>query len=140
MSQDKDCIFCKIVAGEIPCFKLFEDDRVLSFMDINPFNDGHCLVISKAHHKDLFAASGDDLAAVARAVQRVAAAVNAAMQPQGMNIIQANGPAAGQTVFHYHCHVFPRHGDDDALLNWGHRPGDMARIEANHRQILAAMD
>lgn len=139
VSSAPDCIFCKIIAGEIPCFKLLEDERTLSFMDINPFNDGHCLVITKAHYPDLFAASADDLAAVARTTQTVAAAVNSAMRPEGLNIVQANGPAAGQSVFHYHCHVFPRRLDDEAMLNWGHNPGDMTRIEANHQKILAAL-
>ena len=139
MSTQSDCIFCKIVAGDLPCFRLYDDDRVLSFMDINPYNDGHCLVITKAHCADLFAADPDDLAAVARATQRVAAAVRQAMAPDGLNILQANGPAAGQTVFHYHCHVFPRRLGDDAPLNWGHAPGDMGRIEQNHNKILAAL-
>lgn len=139
MSTESDCIFCKIVASDLPCFKLYEDDRVLSFMDINPYNDGHCLVITKSHCPDLFAADPDDLAAVARATQRIAAAVKQAMSPDGLNILQANGAAAGQTVFHYHCHVFPRRQDDGAPLNWGHTPGDMGRIEQNHEKILAAL-
>lgn len=139
MTADANCIFCKIVAGDIPCFKLLEDDRALSFMDINPFNDGHCLVITKAHHVDLFAADPDDLAAVARATKQVATAVRAALQPPGLNIMQANGPAAGQTVFHYHNHIFPRRDGDDARFNWDHTPGDMARIEANYKKIMAAL-
>jgi histidine triad (HIT) family protein len=139
MTHDADCIFCKIVAGEIPCFKIYEDAQVLSFMDIAPFNDGHCLVITKSHASDIFAADPEDLAAVARAVQLVAAAVNQAMQPPGLNILQANGPAAGQSVFHYHCHVFPRRQGDSAPLNWPHTPGDMARIEDNYKKIMAAM-
>lgn len=139
MTHDENCIFCKIVAGEIPCLKLYEDERVLSFMDIAPYNDGHCLVITKAHAPDLFSANAEDLAAVARATGKVATAVRDALQPAGLNILQANGPAAGQTVFHYHCHVFPRRAGDEASFNWDHQPGDMARIEHVHRQILAAM-
>ncbi|MDP6345115.1 MAG: HIT family protein [Alphaproteobacteria bacterium] len=136
---EPDCIFCKILAGEVPCFKLYEDDRTLAFMDINPFNDGHCLIITKAHSTNLFDADPADLAAVLPAAQTVARAVEAALEPEGINLIQANGPAAGQTVFHYHVHIFPRQLNDMALLNWGHRPGDMARVEATYKKILAAM-
>jgi histidine triad (HIT) family protein len=140
MSHDPDCVFCKIVKGELPCFKLLETDLAIAFMDINPFNDGHCLVVTKAHYTDLFEARQDDLIAVAKTVPRLAAAVRTALQPAGLNIIQANGPAAGQSVFHYHCHVFPRRQGDEARLNWTQTPGDMARIEGNYNKILAALE
>lgn len=139
MHTDPDCIFCKIVAGEIPCFKLHEDDRILSFMDINPFNDGHCLVIVKDHAETVHQADPADLQASMVAVQRVARAVDQALSPPGINLVQANGPAAGQTVFHYHMHIFPRRENDDASLNWGHNPGDMDRIKANYEKIMAAL-
>ena len=139
MHTDPECIFCKIVAGQIPCFKLYEDATVLSFMDINPVNDGHCLVITKAHAENFYDAGPDDLQAVIRAAQRVARAVDRALAPAGLNIIQANGPAAGQSVFHYHLHVFPRRAGDNASFNWQQIPGDMQRIEANHGKILAAL-
>ncbi|MDP6873536.1 MAG: HIT family protein [Alphaproteobacteria bacterium] len=137
---DTDCIFCKIIAGEIPSFKLYEDERTFAMMDINPFNDGHCLVITKAHAVNLLDADAADLAAVLPTVQKVARAVETALEPEGINIIQANGPAAGQTVFHYHCHVFPRLLNDGALLNWGHTPGDMARVEEIYNRIMAEMN
>lgn len=139
MRTDPDCIFCKIVAGHIPSFKLFEDDRVLSFMDINPFNDGHCLVIVKDHAETLFEADPADLQAAIATTQRIARAVQEAMAPDGLNIVQANGPAAGQTVPHYHMHVFPRRSGDNASLSWGHTPGDMTRIKDHHARILAAI-
>lgn len=139
MPTDADCIFCKIVAGEIPSFKLYEDDHVLSFMDVNPFNEGHCLVIIKRHYENLFAAPDADLGASVAAAKRVAAAVEKAVAPDGINLIQANGPGAGQTVFHFHIHIFPRRLDDDAHLNWGHNPGDMAQIEATAARIREAM-
>ena len=101
MRSDSECIFCKIIAGEIPCFKLYEDDAVLSFMDINPFNDGHCLVITKDHAEDFHEANPDSLKAAIVAAQKIAGAVRASLQPEGINIVQANGPAAGQSVFHY---------------------------------------
>ncbi len=89
---DTDCIFCKIIAGEIPSFKLYEDDRTYAMMDINPFQDGHCLVLTKAHCVDQLAADPADLAAVLPAAQIVARAINAALEPEGLNLIQANGP------------------------------------------------
>ena len=129
MSQATDCIFCQIVAGEIPSFQVYQDAATLAFMDINPFNPGHCLVIPKAHAADIFAIAPDDIAAVARTAKIVAGAVRAALRPAGINIVQANGPAAGQTVHHFHCHVFPRAEGDGAAMNWGMTPGDMAEIE-----------
>lgn len=136
---DSDCIFCKIIAGEIPSFKLYEDDRTYAMMDINPFQDGHCLILTKAHARNLLDAAPEDLAAILPTAQKIARAVEAALEPEGINIVQANGPAAGQTVFHYHCHVFPRRLNDGALLNWGYTPGEMARIEETYKKIMAAL-
>ena len=118
MSSDPDCIFCKIVAGEIPCFKLYEDAATLAFMDINPVNDGHALIIPKAHYADVFAVSGDALAATAAMAKKVAAAVQAALEPAGMNLLQCNGEAANQSVMHFHMHVIPRRIGDDLGMNW----------------------
>ena len=137
---DTDCIFCKIIAGEIPSFKLYEDDRTYAMMDINPSQDGHCLVLTKAHCVDLLDANPADLAAILPAAQIFTRAINEALDPEGLNLIQANGPAAGQTVYHFHTHVFPRSLNDGALLNWGHSPGDMGRIEAVYNKIMAAME
>ncbi len=136
---ETDCIFCKIIAGEIPSFKLHEDERTYAMMDINPFLDGHCLVLTKSHCVNLLDADPGDLAAVLPAAQKVARAVEAALEPEGINLIQANGPAAGQTVYHYHTHIFPRRLNDGALMNWGHTPGDMGRIEEVYNRIMAAM-
>ena len=130
MAQEQDCIFCKIVAGAIPCFKLAEDDRTLAFMDINPGNPGHALVIPKVHAPDLHAVAPDDLAAVIRMAQRVAGAIKAELAPAGLNLVQANGPGAAQSVLHFHMHVLPRATDDGLKLNWGLKPGDMAAIGA----------
>ena len=139
MTADPDCIFCRIVAGEIPSFKLLEDDRVLSFMDINPANEGHCLVIPKAHAPDLFAADDESLAAVAIACRRVAGAVRRTLDPPGISLAQANGPAAGQSVFHLHFHVIPRREDDELLFNWEMRPGDMDAIGRLAERIRARL-
>ena len=139
MERDPDCVFCKIVAGELPCFKLHEDEDTLAFMDINPLNDGHALVIAKGHHVNLFETPDETLAAVASAVKRVARAVREALAPDGLNVLQANGLAAGQSVYHYHVHVLPRRSDDDAKINWGLRPGDMARVEELAGRIRARL-
>src|SRR5262245_13140873 len=102
MAADPDCIFCKIVAGAIPCFKLYEDAYALAFMDINPVHDGHCLVIPKAHHPNAFDIAPEAIAAAARTTAQVAKAVNAEVQPAGLSVMQANGPGAGQSVGHFH--------------------------------------
>ena len=137
--SEVDCVFCKIIAGEIPSFKLYEDEHTYGMMDINPFHDGHCLVLTKTHCVNLLDAKPDELAAVLPAAQKIARAVSAALEPEGMNLLQANGAAAGQSVFHYHTHIFPRTLNDDAKLNWEHTPGDMGKIEEVYKKILAAM-
>ena len=98
MPTDPDCIFCKIVAGAMPCFKLFEDAETLAFMDINPVHDGHCLVIPKAHYPTVFDIAPEAIAAAARTAARVAKAVSDVVKPDGLNLIQANGAGAGQSV------------------------------------------
>jgi histidine triad (HIT) family protein len=139
VGADPNCIFCKIVAGQIPCFKLYEDADTLAFMDINPGNDGHALAISKAHHADLYAMPPALLGAVAATAQRVAKAVKTALGPDGINIVQANGKGAEQSVFHFHLHVLPRRVGDELKMNWGHRAGDMARIKAAYEKVKAAI-
>ena len=137
MQTDPDCVFCKIVAGDIPCFKLFEDAETLAFMDINPFNPGHCLAIPKSHFADLYAMPPTALAATTRTAAQLAQAVNQAIQPDGLNLIQANGPAAGQSVFHFHFHIFPRRAGDDANLNWGQVAGNIDEIGQLAKKIVA---
>ena len=128
MSSDPNCVFCKIVAGAIPSFKLYEDEATLAFMDINPVHDGHCLVITKAHYATVFDVPADAFAAVARVSGKLATAVNAAVRPDGLNLLQANGPGAAQSVPHFHIHILPRRMNDGLLVNWALKPGDMKRI------------
>jgi len=130
MAADPNCIFCKIVAGEVPCFKIFEDAQTLAFMDISPVHDGHCLVIPKAHYPTVFDISARAMAATAQVAARVAKAVNEAIKPDGLNLIQANGAGAGQSVAHFHFHIFPRKMDDGVALNWERYQslGDRARL------------
>jgi histidine triad (HIT) family protein len=139
MKTDTDCVFCKIVAGQMPCFKLLEDDNALAIMDIYPANDGHCLVLTKEHYPTLFDISDEAFAAVSRSIIRVARAVNQALSPVGLNLIQANGPGAQQSVRHFHVHVLPRKLGDQLKLNWGVKPGDSETISALAEKIRARL-
>src|ERR1700730_14575927 len=122
MVTDPGCIFCKIVAGTIPCFKLFEDAETLDFMDINPVHDGHCLVIPKAHYPPVLDITPEDFASARRTATRVAQAFNAAVKADGFNLMQANGEGAGQSVGHFHLHIIPRRTAGMLLFNWDPKP------------------
>lgn len=132
-----NCIFCSIVAGDAPSQIIDDDERTLTFMDINPATPGHCLVIPKAHAQDLFDITPDDLVAVARTTHRVAARVKDALVPDGMNLIQANGRAGFQTVFHFHMHIVPRYEDDAIKMPWIPTPGDRDQIAELAERIRA---
>jgi len=135
-----DCIFCKIVKGEIPCTRVFEDDRVLAFMDINPLNDGHLLVIPKKHAATILEIDETDFMAVANAVHKITAAVQKALRPDGINVLQLNGEAANQVVPHLHVHVVPRwFGDRLTISQWEIVPGDMEKFGGIAEQIEKAL-
>ena len=125
MSTDPDCIFCKIIAGEIPSFKIYEDSETFAFMDIN---EGHALVIPREHARDVYSVSDAAIAATVKTAKRIAAAVDKTLNPDGLNLLQCNGPAAAQSVMHFHMHVLPRRDGDDLKLNWGLEAGDMDAI------------
>ncbi len=134
----RECIFCKIVRGEAPCHRIHENDRVLSFMDIQPVGDGHLLIVPKAHFASLLEADDASLGAVAQLSRRLALALKRALGPDGIGVHQLNGAAAGQTVFHYHMHLIPRnHGDPIAFH--GRKAGDPARLAENARRIAAEL-
>ena len=137
---NEDCIFCKIIRGEIPSFKLYEDDRTYAFMDINPLNDGHALVIPKYHAENIYATPDEWFGPTMSTVQRIASAVNKVVRPEGINLLQANGPGAKQSVFHLHMHVIPRYADDGAGMNWEMKHGDMDAIGELAEQIVAAIE
>lgn len=139
LPQDGGCIFCKIARGEAPSFKVYEDDLSLAIMDINPFNHGHALVLSKGHFPNLFQAEDDSIAAVARTAKKIATAVADAVPNDGINIVQANGPGAAQSVLHYHVHVLPRRLGDNAKLNWALSPGDHEAIAKTAADIKARL-
>lgn len=107
-----DCIFCAIVEGRAPAEVVFEDEETMAFMDINPANPGHTLVVPKQHVRDIYELDEETAAAVMRTAVRVARAIKAVLQPEGMNLLQSNGRAGGQAVFHFHMHIVPRwYGD-----------------------------
>ena len=113
-----DCVFCKIVAGQIPSTKVHEDEHTLAFMDIGQVNPGHVLVAVKKHAANLLELDDTQAGAVARTCLRVSKAIQNAFRPEGLSVYQANGKAAGQTVFHYHVHLLPRHQADGMELSW----------------------
>lgn len=133
------CVFCKLVAGEIPASRVFEDEHTLAFMDIGQVNPGHVLVALKTHAENLYALDEAQAAAVARTARRVALAIREAFQPEGLSVYQANGSAAGQTVFHYHLHLLPRHAGDGMQLTWPVKNPPRARLDEYAERIRAKL-
>lgn len=113
----EDCIFCKIIKGEIPCARIYEDGNVLAFLDISPVNKGHTLVVPKEHHETILDMPDDLLCELTKAVKKVSAAVKKGMGAEGFNILQSNYKVAGQLVPHYHVHIIPR-TETDGLKHW----------------------
>jgi histidine triad (HIT) family protein len=116
--MEKDCIFCKIAAGQIPCFKIYENENVLAFLDIGPVSDGHTLVITKEHCTKLHNCKAESFLAVAAVLPKIAAAVSATAKADGYNILCNNGKAAGQLVEHLHFHIIPRKIGDGVFSRW----------------------
>jgi histidine triad (HIT) family protein len=127
---EQDCIFCKILAGELPATIVAEDERTVAFMDINPATRGHALVVPRRHATDLLSIDPEELAAVTAAAQRLAARAKERLKADGINVLNSCGAAAWQTVFHFHLHVIPRYQGDPLRLPWLPAPGDPAEIAA----------
>ena len=125
-----DCLFCKIIAGELPARIVDEDERTMAFMDINPATRGHALVVPRAHADDLYELPAEDVEATALAAQRLALRARDALGADGVNLLNSCRPAAWQTVFHFHVHVIPRYADDPLRLPWVPGPGDADEIAA----------
>ena len=130
-----DCIFCAIVAGEAPAEILDSDEHTVSFMDINPATVGHALVIPKRHSADLIEIPTEDLERTSVAARRLAERMRETLAPDGFNVINACGPVAWQSVFHFHLHVVPRYADDPLELPWVPSPADPEELAATARQI-----
>ncbi len=132
---DPDCIFCKILAGDLPAAIVDEDERTIAFMDIAPATRGHALVIPRAHAVDLLSVDREDLYAVATASQRLAARAKERLGADGVNLLNSCGAAAWQTVFHFHVHVIPRYEGDPLRLPWVPEPGDPSLIAAAAQEL-----
>jgi histidine triad (HIT) family protein len=125
-----DCLFCKIVAGELSATRVHEDERTVAFLDINPATRGHLLVIPRAHSGDLYEIGADDLSACVATARAMAVRVRDRLGADGVNLLNSCGRAAWQTVFHFHIHVIPRYEGDPLRLPWMPEPGDRQEIEA----------
>lgn len=133
--QDPDCLFCKIIAGEIPSTTVAEDEHTVAFMDINPATRGHALVVPRRHARDLTVIEPGDLAAVGAMAQRVARRALEVLEADGVNLLNSCGSAAWQTVFHFHLHIVPRYDDDPLTLPWIPAPGDADEIAATGAEL-----
>jgi histidine triad (HIT) family protein len=125
-----DCLFCAIVAGDVPATIVDEDEHTVAFMDISPATRGHALVVPRRHAEDLYQVDPEDLTHTMRAAQRLALRVRDGLGADGVNLLNSCRPAAWQTVFHFHVHVVPRYDDDPLRLPWKPKPGDEDEIRA----------
>ena len=135
MAADPDCLFCRIVSGELPSTRIDEDERTIAFMDINPATRGHVLVVPREHARDLTDIGEEDLAAVAAMGRRVAVRQGERLGADGVNLINSCGQVAWQTVFHFHLHVIPRYAGDPLRLPWEPSPGDREDIASAARDL-----
>jgi histidine triad (HIT) family protein len=133
--MDDDCIFCKLITGDLPGEIVDSDERTVAFMDINPATRGHALVVPRAHSADLMEVADEDLEATNLAARRLAARIDETLAPDGFNILNCCRPAAWQTVFHFHLHVIPRYDDDPLKLPWIPRGAEPAQISEIAQQI-----
>lgn len=138
-SPPGQCIFCRLVAGEIPSAKVYEDALTLAFMDLGQVNPGHVLVATKRHAATLLDITAEEAAAVMQTAQRVARAVQATFDPPGLTLLQANGREGDQTVFHFHMHVVPRHGNDGIALSWPRKEPGAQVLQGYAQQLQAAL-
>jgi histidine triad (HIT) family protein len=135
-----DCVFCKIVRGQVPSTKVHEDRLTLAFMDIGEVNPGHVLVAVKPHVENIFGLDDTLAAAVFQTAARVARAVQKAYSPEGVTLYQANGSAAGQTVYHFHLHLVPRYDGDGMHLTWPTKTPPREHLEANAAKLRAVLE
>lgn len=134
-----DCVFCKIVAGELPAHKVYEDDDLLAFLDIQPITRGHALLIPKAHHANLSDTPAPVLAKISAALPSVCRAVVRGTDSEGFNVLQSNGACAGQVVSHVHFHIVPRKTGDGIGLGFRHHPPVKDDLAHTAQEIRAAL-
>ena len=130
-----DCVFCSIIAGDIPAIKVYEDIETLSFMDINPGNPGHLLVIPKQHYRNIFDIPPETAGKIMQVGANLAGVIREVLNPDGLNLFQSSEAAAFQSVFHFHLHLLPRWEGDSLLLPWTPQPGDMDEIRKVATQL-----
>lgn len=136
----QDCIFCKIVAGQLPSCKIYEDDATVAFMDIGPIIKGHALVSPKRHYADIHSTPPEVLAELIAVARKIAAAQKQALKADGVNIMQSSGRAAGQAVDHIHFHVIPRFNSDGHHWNWkAQKYADNSEMQALGEKIKSAL-
>jgi histidine triad (HIT) family protein len=136
--SDPECLFCKIVARELPAHLVDEDELTMAFLDINPATRGHALVVPRRHATDLLSVEAEDLRATALAAQRLAGRMRARLGAEGVNLLNSCGAAAWQTVFHFHVHVVPRYAGDPLTLPWVPAAGDPQEIAAAAQELAGA--
>jgi histidine triad (HIT) family protein len=134
-----DCVFCRIVAKQIPASVVHEDEHTLAFMDLGQVNPGHVLVAAKAHAENLYALDDTQAAALFRTAAKLARALRDAFSPEGLSVYQANGKAAGQTVFHFHMHLVPRRENDGMNLTWPVKNPPRDQLEEAAARIRARL-
>lgn len=140
MNAPEDCVFCKIVAGRIPSMKIYEDESLVAFMDINPLNTGHLLVVPKEHFESVFEIDSELYGSLYAALARIAKAVETALGPDGATVMQLNGQAANQVVPHLHVHLVPRtFGDGLSISSWQEKSGDMDKIREIAEKIKSRL-
>jgi len=139
LSSADDCLFCRLIRGEIPVTRVFEDELTLAFMDIGQVNPGHVLVATKRHAENLLEATPEEAAAVMRTARRIALAARAAFDPSGISLYQMNGRDGEQTVFHFHLHVLPRHAGDGVGLSWPRKEPPPVVLEQHAQRLRAAL-
>ncbi|MCE5186672.1 MAG: HIT family protein [Planctomycetaceae bacterium] len=137
--MNAECIFCKIVSGQIPCTKVFENEHLLAFLDIHPAAQGHTLVVSKRHYDRIDRSDPQTLAEIAKALPKLTAAVQKAAGADGYNVLCNNGPAAGQAVEHLHFHIIPRRAGDGVMKAWKPQTYPQAHLEQIAGKINAEL-
>lgn len=130
------CVFCSISSGDLPSWRIYEDEFTIAFLDIGQATRGHTLVVPRAHARDIWALSEDQAACTMRAVHRVARVLSERLEPLGLNVVQSNGEAAWQEVLHYHVHLVPRYGDDGLVAPWRPRHPSDDELAAIHHRIV----
>ena len=130
-----DCIFCKIANGEIPSTTIYEDDEFRVILDVSPASKGHALILPKAHFKNLYDITEEQAQKVMALAKQIGCKMKEALKCDGLNILQNNEVAAGQTVFHFHMHLVPRYNDDSVQIKW--TPGNLT--EEDKQEILSKM-